>query len=84
MGRCAPAWMPVNSTSRTEPTAETREANGSFLARAKSTRAAMILAPGSSLMMKRRPVLHSRYQSLSMVYSFAARRTAVSTRAAMA
>jgi hypothetical protein len=35
-------------------------------------------------MMNRRPVLHSRYQSLSMVYSFAARRIAVSTRAAMA
>jgi hypothetical protein len=35
-------------------------------------------------MMNRRPVVHSRNQSLSIGYSFMARRTAVSTRAAMA
>ena len=76
--------MPVNSTSRTEPTAETREANGSFLALGEVQQG--LDDPGARLELDDEAAAGAAFAVPEFVhgYSFAARRMAVSTRAAMA
>ena len=65
IGRWAPAWMSLNSTLRTDPTAETMTPWCRSTMRANWRSSSTSFVPGSTRIMNRRPWRTSRYESLS-------------------